>query len=69
MLFPQADLPEGTIHKNREVIKVKWRDLEGSKVKVLCHNGEEYEADHVIVTVSIGKTSMEGGFFAQKHIK
>ncbi|XP_066497457.1 spermine oxidase-like [Hoplias malabaricus] len=53
-------LPSGTIQTNKPVKTIQW-DSPGSEsrevscpVKVICENEEGFEADHVIVTVSLG---------------
>ncbi|XDV30052.1 hypothetical protein PO909_033051 [Leuciscus waleckii] len=55
------DLPSGTVQCSAPVKSIHW-DLvkKGSgedqryPVKVVCENGQSFEADHVIVTVSLG---------------
>nr|KAG5714699.1 hypothetical protein BaRGS_000187 [Batillaria attramentaria] len=54
-------IPDGRILLNRKVFKIIWGGQttnDGSapirRAKVLCENGEEYEADHVVVTCSLG---------------
>ena len=39
---------------NKKVIKILWQNADG-KVIVQTDNGEVFEADHVIVTVSLGR--------------
>ncbi|XP_030642571.1 spermine oxidase-like [Chanos chanos] len=54
-------LPPEAVLKNQAVETVQW-DLKAEEqgqeqwcpVRVVCENGESYEADHVIVTVSLG---------------
>ncbi|KAI4878710.1 hypothetical protein NFI96_013480 [Prochilodus magdalenae] len=53
-------LPPGTIQSSKPVKRIQW-DLKGTgstvkshPVKVICENDEIFEADHVIVTVSLG---------------
>uniref|UniRef100_A0A8C2EPB6 Zgc:66484 n=1 Tax=Cyprinus carpio TaxID=7962 RepID=A0A8C2EPB6_CYPCA len=55
------DLPSGTIQCNAPVKSIRW-DLvkkghcedQRYPVQVVCENGQSFEADHVIVTVSLG---------------
>lgn len=42
----------GRIQVNKEVIKIKWD--KGSKIDVECADTSKFQADHVIVTVSLG---------------
>ncbi|KAI5623740.1 hypothetical protein C0J50_16700, partial [Silurus asotus] len=53
-------LPSDTILSNKEVKSIQW-DFQGNKgkeqnhpVQVICKNDQIFEADHVIVTVSLG---------------
>ncbi|XP_067266670.1 spermine oxidase-like [Chanodichthys erythropterus] len=50
------DLPSGTVQCNAPVKSIQWECGEDQMypVKVVCENGESFEADHVIVTVSLG---------------
>lgn len=48
----RADIAE-KILLNREVVKIDYRD-DNSKIKVQCADGSVFNADHVIVTVSLG---------------
>ena len=56
-----AELSNGCVHLNHEVTQINWvasRKLDAEKrsfpVKVLCANGNTFDADHVIITVSLG---------------
>ncbi|KAF7281754.1 hypothetical protein GWI33_004312 [Rhynchophorus ferrugineus] len=56
--IPESNTPfplENKIFLNKEVIKVIWNNNGGgqNKVSVNCSDGSKYEADHVVVTVSI----------------
>ena len=49
------------VHVNHEVTQIKWTACDDSDtlnghhpVKVVCSNGNSFEADHVILTVSLG---------------
>lgn len=46
-----ASLPKKLIQFNKQVTKIAWRS---GPVYVHCEDGTFYEADHVIVTVSLG---------------
>ena len=63
-----SQLPDDCIHFNKEVTTINWTGAnEASRgchpVQVHCKDGAVYEADHVIVTVSLGvlKHSCESG--------
>ena len=45
------DLPKDTILYGREVINI---NTENDVVLIKCRNGDQFEADHVIITVSLG---------------
>lgn len=54
-------VPQGSILFNRQVSKIIWGGVgkvnagsAAGKAKVLCTNGEQYEADHIVVTCSLG---------------
>ena len=51
-----SQLPSGCIHFNKEVTSIEWTQPAGSASPVLvrCSDGSTYEADHVIVTTSLG---------------
>lgn len=49
-----ASLPPETIQFNKEVCQIEWSDHTPSPVSVHCIDGTVYNADHVIVTVSLG---------------
>ena len=56
-----AELSSDCVHCNHEVTRINWTttsELDSSKsrhpVKILCSNGKSFEADHVILTVSLG---------------
>lgn len=72
------DLPPPSLHLNSEVQSVQWtprvnsdeKQLPGiPPVTIVCKNGSTFQADHVIVTVSLGvlqqncDPSVSGGFF------
>ncbi|XP_057191332.1 spermine oxidase-like [Triplophysa rosa] len=53
------DLPTGTIQCNAEVKTIQWDlikegESEEHPVRITCENGQSYDADHVIVTASLG---------------
>ncbi|TRY99866.1 hypothetical protein DNTS_016962 [Danionella cerebrum] len=55
------DLPQESIHCNAVVKTIEWDlvkesdcDEENHPVQIICENGQRFEADHVIVTVSLG---------------
>lgn len=52
-----SELPHDTVTYNRPVRCVHWNNTEdGEKgVTVECENGERIAADHVIVTVPLGR--------------
>ena len=45
------DLPKDTILYGREVVNI---NTENDPILVKCKNGDQFEADHVIITVSLG---------------
>ena len=45
------DLPKDTILYGREVVNI---NTENDVVLIKCRNGDQFEADHVIITVSLG---------------
>ena len=45
------DLPKDTILYGREVVNI---NTENDLVLIKCRNGDQFEADHVIITVSLG---------------
>ena len=45
------DLPKDTIVYGREVVNI---NTENDPILIKCRNGEHFEADHVIITVSLG---------------
>ena len=45
------DLPKDTILYGREVVNI---NTENDPIVIKCRNGEHFEADHVIITVSLG---------------
>ena len=45
------DLPKDTILYGREVINI---NTENDPILIECRNGDQFEADHVIITVSLG---------------
>ena len=48
-------LPYGTVHLNTEVSVIQWNEnTKSNKIKIICRNGNSIEADHVIVTSSLG---------------
>ena len=57
-----AELPSGCVHFQHEVTKIYWVSFSKSDepqsscypVKILCGNGKTFDADHVILTVSLG---------------
>ena len=57
-----AGLPSGCVHFQHEVTKINWVASSESDepqssyhpVKILCGNGKTFDADHVIITVSLG---------------
>lgn len=57
-----ARLPSGCVHFQHAVTEIKWvasRESDEPQssyqpVKILCENGKTFDADHVIVTVSLG---------------
>ena len=57
----QAKLITSCVHVNHEVTQIKWTACDESEtpnghhsVNVVCSNGKSFEADHVILTVSLG---------------
>lgn len=54
------DLPTDTIRFNQHVLKINWSDSnrsmgkQESPVRLICQDGTSWQADHAIVTVSIG---------------
>ncbi|MCO5580038.1 hypothetical protein L7F22_033904 [Adiantum nelumboides] len=50
-----ASLPEKIIQFNKQVSKIAWfNSLSAGPVHINCEDGTSYEAEHVIVTVSLG---------------
>ena len=48
-------VPSALFQMNKKVVSVKWNhDHDNSAVLVKCSDGSCYEADHVIITVSLG---------------
>ena len=47
----QKKIPEDVIHLNKEVATVQWGN---TAAKVICRDGSEYMADHVILTCPLG---------------
>ena len=45
------DLPKDTILYSREVVGI---NTESDPILIKCRNGDQFEADHVIITVSLG---------------
>ena len=45
------DLPKDTVLHGREVVNI---NTENDLVLIKCRNGDQFEADHVIITVSLG---------------
>ncbi|XP_051565502.1 spermine oxidase-like [Myxocyprinus asiaticus] len=55
------DLPAGTVKCSAPVKSIQWDLIKKGKhegqnypVRIICENGQSFEADHVIVTVSLG---------------
>ena len=60
------DLPSESLHLNCEVESITWNQEEATHpVTVHCTNGDQYSADHVILTVSLGvlKKNCNSSFF------
>lgn len=55
-----SELPPGIVTYNRPVRCVHWNKAEssGSGVTVECEDGERIAADHVIVTVPLGRVQL-----------
>jgi monoamine oxidase len=52
---PTKDLKvEDKILFNKEVKNIDWLNTSNEFVKIKCSDGSEYDADHVIITVSLG---------------
>ena len=47
-------LPEESLHLNCEVESIVWNQHQPHPITVHCTNGDQYSADHVITTVSLG---------------
>lgn len=56
--FLASSLPEKTIQFNKEVTKIAWLN-DAAPVHIECVDGTSYEADHVIITVSLGVLKAE----------
>lgn len=54
-----SELPSDLVSYNRPVRCIQWNNTEnaGNTVEVECDDGERIAADHVIVTVPLGKFS------------
>lgn len=55
-----SELPSDLVSYNRPVRCIHWNNTEnaGNTVEVECDDGERIAADHVIVTVPLGKFSI-----------
>lgn len=53
-----ADLPEGIIQLNKKVKRIAWLNC-AVPVHIYCEDGTMLEADHVIITVSLGVLKAE----------
>ena len=50
-----SEIPVENFHFNKEVQSIHWSPrADSSAVRILCTDGTTYQADHVIVTVSLG---------------
>ena len=47
-------IPEESLHVNCEVESIVWNQHQPHPITVHCTNGDQYSADHVITTVSLG---------------
>ena len=62
-----SELPSESLHLNCEVESIVWNQKEATHpITVHCTNGDQYSADHVIITVSLGvlKKKCNSSFFS-----
>ena len=50
----KKDLPESVILYNSEVVRIKWNNADDQSVRLTTSDGRTFDADHVIITCSLG---------------
>eukprot|EP00250_Pteridium_aquilinum_P011509 c20115_g1_i1 orf=137-1909(+) len=66
--FLAASLPEKTIHLNKQASRIAWLNP-SAPAHIHCEDGTSYEADHVIITVSLGVLKAEGSSGLAKSLQ